>query len=99
MTTPDERPIVQSVSPEDVEPGESPDVVIRCQEHRSVIVRLTDRYFPDQYGAAFTVTAQADGLDARVAGGEVWVWNDDLVRFLEGLAADFRGWDGERVWQ
>ncbi|MFL6145140.1 MAG: DUF6228 family protein [Labedaea sp.] len=26
------------------------------------------------------------------------VWDDDLTRFLEGLADDFRGWDGERVW-
>jgi hypothetical protein len=42
--------------------------------------------------------AQADGLNARVDGGEVRVWDDDLARFLEELADDFRGWDDERVW-
>lgn len=85
------------MSPDRVEPAESPEVVIRCQDDPGVVVRLVDRHFPDQYGAAFSVVAQADGLNARVEGGEVWVWDDDLARFLEGLADDFRGWDGERV--
>jgi hypothetical protein len=91
-------PIIQRVSPEHVEPTESPDVVVRCQEDPGTVIRLIDRHFPDQYGVAFSVIAQADGLNARVDGGEVWVWDDDLTRFLEGLADDFRGWDGERFW-
>ncbi len=73
-------------------------MVVRCREDPNVVIRLVDRYFPDQYGVAFSVIAQAGGLNARVDGGEVRVWDDDLARFLEGLADDFRGWDGERVW-
>ncbi|WP_236789384.1 DUF6228 family protein [Amycolatopsis sp. GM8] len=86
------------MSGEHAEPAESPEVVVRCQKDPSVVIRLVDQRFPDQYGVAFSVIAKADGLNARVDGGEVWVWDDDLARFLQGLADDFRGWDGERVW-
>ncbi|MFJ9560202.1 DUF6228 family protein [Streptomyces fuscichromogenes] len=27
------------------------------------------------------------------------MWDSDLTAFLEELAADYRGWDGERSWQ
>jgi hypothetical protein len=78
--------------------GEAAEVVIRCEDDPSVQLRLFDRYYPDQYGVGFSIEAQADNLRASV-GAEVWVWDETgLAEFLAGLAADFRGWDGERGW-
>jgi len=39
--------------PEGAGPGEPPEVMVRCQENRSVVVRFADRYFPDQSGVGF----------------------------------------------
>src|SRR5262249_18700952 len=87
------------VSSAHVDPGDSADVVVRCHVDPSTVVRFTDRHFLYRDGVAFSVVAEADGLNARVDGGNVGVWDDDLARFVEKLAADFRGWDGERVWK
>ncbi|MEU9646840.1 DUF6228 family protein [Streptomyces sp. NPDC048188] len=38
-------------------------------------------------------------MAARVNEVVAWIWDSDLVPFLEELAADYRGWDGERSWQ
>jgi hypothetical protein len=46
--------------------AESPEVVIRSQQDPDVCVRLLDRRSPDEYGTAFTVDAQADGLHAHI---------------------------------
>ena len=48
----------------------------------------------------FQVTVHAEGIAASVV---AWDSYDDgfeqLARFFEGMAADFRGWEGERVWK
>ncbi|MEZ0115077.1 hypothetical protein ABH920_009112 [Catenulispora sp. EB89] len=76
------------------------EIVIRCQEHRSTRVRL---FAPEAHGddeLVFGMEAQADGLQARLERVEVHPWQTEyLSTFLGGLAADFRGWDGERVWR
>ncbi|WP_406210478.1 DUF6228 family protein [Kitasatospora sp. NBC_01560] len=78
----------------------SAEVVIRCSEDPRACVTLTDRDYPDQYGVAFSVSLRGEGLHARVEDVKVWVWDGEyLFDFLDGLAADFRGWDGERTWQ
>ncbi|WP_217280174.1 DUF6228 family protein [Kibdelosporangium persicum] len=74
------------------------EVVVRCQEDPGVFVRLTDCHPLDEYRLAFRVEVQAEGLCARTD-TVVAEWYDDLTHFVEGLAADFRGWEGARVWQ
>lgn len=74
-------------------------MTVRCQQNPSVVVRLHGRYFPDRDGVTFGVTAEADGLQAHV-GVELWVSDrEHLPDFLDKLAADFRGWNGERAWK
>lgn len=76
------------------------DVTIRCQEDRAASVRLHSRYFPDEYGVGFAVEARAEGLEAALQRVEVWVWDEvSLPAFVERLAADYRGWTDERVWE
>lgn len=86
------------MGPDCVDVDDSAELAVRCQENPGVAVKLVDRYVPEPTGVGFGVIALADGLTARVD-GEVWVWQDDLAHFLQGLADDFRGWDGERVWR
>jgi hypothetical protein len=75
-------------------------VVVRCQENPGVMVRLHSRYVPDELGVGFSIDVQAPGLQACVDGIEVWVWDEaDLPGFVAGLASDFQGWTGERIWQ
>ncbi|MFG3579031.1 DUF6228 family protein [Micromonospora chersina] len=56
----------------------------------------------DGYVAVMRVELHEDGLSAR---GEVKLsWptqaeEPDLVAFLQGLADDWRGWNGERSWR
>lgn len=38
-----------------------------------------------------------DGVRARIESVTVTVW-DNMSEFFDGLARDFRGWEGERVW-
>lgn len=80
--------------------NDPPEVIIRCGQTPGVFVRLHERYFPDQYGVAFSIEAQAHGLHACLDGVETWIWDEnDLADFLTELATDFRGWTGERTWQ
>ncbi|MFD8483602.1 DUF6228 family protein [Kitasatospora sp. NPDC059673] len=74
-------------------------VTVRCQNNRSVSVRLCDSSRPDEDRVQYAVEASAPGLTMRVDEVVAWNWGADLAPFLEGLAADFRGWDGQRVWQ
>jgi hypothetical protein len=79
--------------------SEDSDVVIRCADRRSVGVRFRDRFAFDADSVHFAVEAWAPGLTARVDEVVIGVWGPDLAPFLEGLAADFRGWEGERTWR
>ncbi|MFD0635418.1 DUF6228 family protein [Catenulispora yoronensis] len=79
--------------------AESEEIVIRCQEDRSTRVRLFDPVGQGEDELAFGIEVQAEGLHARLEHVEVHAWQSEfLSTFLAGLAADFRGWDGERLW-
>ncbi|WP_327075280.1 DUF6228 family protein [Kitasatospora purpeofusca] len=62
----------------------------------AALVRLFDRPWAE-YEVAFGVEAVDDGVRARLEDVTVTVW-DDMGGFFDGLARDFRGWEGERVW-
>lgn len=80
-------------------PADPDELTVRCLENPDVMVRLYDRYFPDEYGTGFSVELAADGMRACFGPVEVWVWDDvDLPAFVAGLADDFRGWTGQRTW-
>ncbi|MEU8922500.1 DUF6228 family protein [Kitasatospora sp. NPDC048545] len=86
-------------SPEHPDVPDVPDVVVRHQDDPATLVRLCDRYFPDELGIGFAVEVSAAGLHARIDSVETWVWDlDSLDDFLGRLAGDFRGWEGERTW-
>ncbi|WP_041823883.1 DUF6228 family protein [Streptantibioticus cattleyicolor] len=83
----------------DSPPHEPADVVVRCRDNPSVGVRFRDRFRDDQDSARYTVEAWAPGLTARVDEVVAWFTDPDLAPFLESLAADYRGWRGERRWR
>lgn len=83
----------------DVNTDDEASVTIRCQDNSSVGVRFCDRFRFDEDSVHYAVELQAPGLAARVNEVVAWIWDSDLVPFLEELAADYRGWDGERSWQ
>lgn len=77
-----------------------PDVIIHSQRDPDVSVRLLNRQVVDEHETVFTIDAHADGLHARIRDVTVAVWDSEyLPTFLAGLAADFRGWTGERSWE
>ncbi|MGW3687339.1 DUF6228 family protein [Streptomyces sp. NPDC005125] len=78
---------------------DKPRVTIRCQDTSSVVVTFCDRFSFDADSVHYAVELRAPGLTARVNEVVAWIWDSDLTTFLEELAADYRGWDGERSWQ
>ncbi|GGT00591.1 hypothetical protein GCM10010156_68350 [Planobispora rosea] len=72
-----------------------PEVVVRCP---GVHLRLSGINAQDPYEAEFSVELHAAGLDARLDRVIQSAWDRPLVDFLDELVADFRGWEGERVW-
>ncbi|WP_405441073.1 DUF6228 family protein [Streptomyces niveus] len=74
-------------------------VIIRCQDNAAVGVTFRDRFSFDADSVHYAVELRAPGLNARVDEVVSWIWDSDLAPFLEGLAADYRGWDGERSWR
>ncbi|WP_330290712.1 DUF6228 family protein [Streptomyces sp. NBC_00576] len=86
-------------SPDDGTDNE-PGVVIRCHDNSSVGVELCERYSHslDEDAVYFAVELRAPGLTARVDDVVAWAWGSGLALFLEALASDFRGWNGERSW-
>ncbi|AEM84092.1 DUF6228 family protein [Streptomyces violaceusniger] len=87
------------MSTHDVGLNELTEVVVRSQDNQAVRVRFCDRFRPDEDCVHYAIEACALGLHARVDEVVAWIWDADLAPFLEELARDFRGWDGERVWQ
>ncbi|MFH8253950.1 DUF6228 family protein [Streptomyces roseolus] len=78
---------------------DSPGVLIRCQENASVGVRLRDRFDFDADSVRYAVELRAPGLTARADEVVAWKGDGGLAPFLGALAADYRGWDGERTWR
>ncbi|MFF0747204.1 DUF6228 family protein [Streptomyces sp. NPDC004111] len=83
----------------DVDTDDEATVTVRCQDNASVGVTFCDRFSFDADSTHYAVEVRAPGLTARVDEVVAWIWDSDLTAFLEKLAADFRGWDGERSWQ
>jgi hypothetical protein len=78
---------------------DQPSVTIRCQDTSSVGVTFCDRFSFDVDSVHYAVELRAPGMAARVNEVVAWIWDSDLTTFLEELAADYLGWDGERSWQ
>ncbi|MER7539715.1 DUF6228 family protein [Streptomyces sp. NPDC097704] len=78
---------------------DQPSVTIRCQDNSSVGVMFCDRFSFDADSVHYAIELRAPGLSARVDEVVAWIWDSDLTTFLDELAADYRGWDGERSWQ
>ncbi|MFD7282332.1 DUF6228 family protein [Streptomyces sp. NPDC059862] len=74
-------------------------MTICCQDNPSVGARFCDRFSFDTDSVHYAVELWAPGLAARVDEVVAWIWDSDLAPFLEELAADYRGWNGERSWQ
>ncbi|MFI6006057.1 DUF6228 family protein [Streptomyces sp. NPDC051366] len=80
--------------------GKWADAAILCQDNSSVGVSFRDRHSSDDYCVHYSIEVQAPGLSARIDKVVAWIGdNGDLAPFLEKLAADFAGWDGERCWE
>jgi hypothetical protein len=79
--------------------GAAPQVIITSNENPAAQVRLHSCRFPGEYETTFAVDLHADGLDAGIGEVSVTPWdNGGLTGFMDGLAADFRGWAGTRTW-
>ncbi|WP_412079457.1 DUF6228 family protein (plasmid) [Streptomyces xanthophaeus] len=76
------------------------ELVVRSRTTPSTYVRLFDWARVDDHEVAFAVEVVADGLQARLESVSASVWDraGDLTEFLDGLARDFRGWEGDRSW-
>ncbi|MBM9508012.1 DUF6228 family protein [Actinacidiphila acididurans] len=81
----------------EVGPGQVELVVRGAAGSPDVRVRLFDWAREDEYHVVFGIEASDNGVRARVGTVGVNVW-DTLEDFFDGLARDFRGWEGERVW-
>jgi hypothetical protein len=84
----------------DLDPdGAAAQVIIGSYENAAARVRLHDRRLLGEYETTFAVELHADGPDARIGEVSVTPWDGGgLPGFMDGLAADFRGWDGARSW-
>ncbi|MET8629912.1 DUF6228 family protein [Kitasatospora sp. NPDC004669] len=76
------------------------ELEVRSSETPATCVRFFDWSRVDEYEVVFAVEAVADGLRACIGSVTVSVWDGagNLSDFLSGLARDFRGWEGERIW-
>ncbi|MFE7705828.1 DUF6228 family protein [Streptomyces sp. NPDC057486] len=83
----------------DVCTDDEASVTIRCQDNAFVGVTFCDRFSFDADSVHYAVELRAPGLTARVDEVVAWIWDNDLTAFLEELATDYQGWDGERSWQ
>ncbi|WUS97174.1 DUF6228 family protein [Streptomyces sp. NBC_00708] len=91
-------PYRSSMTTPDVARSDGPCVTIRCRDNPAIGVEFSDRFGFDQDSVHYAVELQAPGLTARVDEVVAWIWDSDLYAFLEELAADYRGWHGERTW-
>lgn len=73
------------------------ELVVQGPGATATSIRLFDWSRADDYETVFSVEALAKGVRARLEDVTVTVW-DDMGEFFDGLARDFRGWEGERTW-
>jgi len=74
------------------------ELVVRAAGGSSAAsVRLFNWARSDGYELAFSVEVMDGGLHALLDSVFVTVW-DSMGEFFDGLARDFRGWEGTRVW-
>ncbi|MCB5177991.1 DUF6228 family protein [Streptomyces antimicrobicus] len=76
------------------------ELVVRSPTTPTTYVRFSDWARLDEHEITLAVEVEADGLRARLDSVHVSVWDraGDLTEFLDDLATDFRGWEGERTW-
>ncbi|MFD9075671.1 DUF6228 family protein [Streptomyces lasiicapitis] len=74
-------------------------VTVCCQENSSVSVKFGDWLSIDEDSTHYTVELRAPGLTARTNEIVAWTGENDLALFLEALASNYQGWDGERTWE
>ncbi|MER5948181.1 DUF6228 family protein [Streptomyces sp. NPDC001904] len=79
--------------------GDPPAVIVTSLDNAAVGVRLSDRQSFDDDAVHYVAEAWSPGLAARVDEVVAWIWDADLAAFLTELAADYRGWEGERTWK
>ncbi|WP_437083117.1 DUF6228 family protein [Streptomyces sp. enrichment culture] len=96
MANPDDGPDSTGLAFPHSDLDNRPDVTVRCRDNSAVGVAFRDRSGPDQGCVHYCVELRAPGLTARVDDVVAWVRDGGLPAFLDGLAADYRGWDGER---
>ncbi|MEV8109134.1 DUF6228 family protein [Streptomyces sp. NPDC088135] len=80
----------------EVSPGQL-DLVVHGPGATATSVRFFNWSRADEYETVFSVETLAEGVRARLEDVTVTVW-DDMGEFFDGLARDFRGWEGERTW-
>ncbi|MBT2393290.1 permease [Streptomyces sp. ISL-1] len=83
----------------EVVPGQV-ELVVRGAGSQAPSIRLFDWSRTDEFEVVFAVEAVDDGLRARIEAVTMSAWDGAgyLTEFLDGLARDFRGWEGERSW-
>jgi len=74
-------------------------VTLRYHDNSSVGVRLCERYGLDEDSVRYAGELRAPSLTACADDVVAWAWGSGLEAFLEALASDWRGWDGERSWE
>jgi hypothetical protein len=82
----------------DEDMDDEPSVTICSLDNTTVGVRLSGQEPSDEGCVHYMVEAWAPGLTASVDEVVAWLWDADLPAFIAGLAADYQGWEGERVW-
>ncbi|MEU8549917.1 DUF6228 family protein [Streptomyces roseoverticillatus] len=79
---------------------EQSELIVRSSGPQSTSIRFFDWSRTDESEVVFAVEAVSDDLRACIDTVTVSVWDGagDLSEFLDALARDFHGWEGERVW-
>ncbi|MFJ1618674.1 DUF6228 family protein [Streptomyces sp. NPDC088251] len=80
----------------EVVPGQV-ELVVRGGGGASALYPVVRLSRTDEFEVVFAVEAVDDGLRARIEAVTVSAWDGAgyLTEFLDGLARDFRGWEGE----
>jgi hypothetical protein len=91
--------MLRQVSVFEVLPEQS-ELTVQSSGYQATSVRFFDWSRTDENEVVFAGEAVTGDLRACIDTVTVSVWDGvgDLSDFLAGMARDFRGWEGERVW-